>query len=259
MKREQCAIQLYTLRDRMKTRADLEATLARVKEIGYPAIQISGLDWSIITESEMVALCASLGLTICATHEPSQTILEAPETVVERLQALGCTHASYPYPADVDFGNAAQVGTLIQGLENAGQVLNRNGLVLAYHNHHLEFRKLDGTTILERIYAGTSPQFVQAELDTYWVQYGGGDPVAWCRRLQGRLPVIHLKDFAINDKNEIMFCEVGNGNLDFPAIVTAAEAAGCQWFIVEQDTCPGDEFDSIAQSLEYIQRVLVTD
>ena len=69
MKLEQCALQLYTVRERMKTRADLEQTLARVREIGYPAVQVSGLDWSLITEAELVALCREIGLTICATHE----------------------------------------------------------------------------------------------------------------------------------------------------------------------------------------------
>lgn len=258
MKLEQCALQLYTLRERMKTRADLETTLARVKEIGYPAIQISGLDWGLLTEAEMVELCAEIGLVICATHEPSDTVLDAPEQVVQRLQALGCGYTSYPYPGGIDFGDAGQVEQLIQGLERSGKILAEAGLVLSYHNHHLEFRKLGGTTIYERIFAGTNPAHLQAELDTYWVQYGGADPVDWCRRLKGRLPVLHLKDYGINADNEIAYCEIGAGNLNFRAIIAAAEASGCQWFIVEQDTCPGDEFDSVAESFDYIQRALVS-
>lgn len=257
MKLEQVAVQLYTLRERMKTRKDLEATLARVREIGYPAVQIAGLDWSIIAEAEMAALCRSLGLAICATHEAPDAILKDPESVVPRLKALGCRNTSYPYPAGIDFGDAQQVDALIRGLQRAGEVLHRHGLELSYHNHHLEFRRLEGTTILEKIFAETSPECVQAELDTYWVQYGGGDPEDWCRRLAGRLPLLHLKDYAINREHQIAFAEVGNGNLDFPAIIAAAEAAGCRWFIVEQDTCPGDEFDSIAQSLDFIRRRLL--
>ncbi len=52
--------------------------------------------------------------------------------------------------------------------------------------------------------------------------------------------------------------EIGNGVLDWPAILSAADDAGCEWFIVEQDVCPGDPFDSIAQSYRYL-RALATD
>lgn len=253
----QCAVQLYTLRERMKSRADIESTLTRVRDIGYPAVQVSGLDWDLITEKDLVTLCGELGLTICATHEPATSILDTPEQVVKRLQALGCRHTSYPYPEGIDFGDLEQVENLIQGLDHSGKVLADAGMTLSYHNHHLEFRKLGGTTIYEKIFAESDPARVQAELDTYWVQYGGADPVAWCRRLAGRLPILHLKDFGINADNEIAYCEIGAGNLDFPAIIEAAEASGCQWFVVEQDTCPGDEFDSIAMSFDYIQRELL--
>jgi len=132
--------------------------------------------------------------------------------------------------------------------------LKKAGQVLAYHNHHVEFRKLKGEIILERIFRQSS---IQGEIDTYWVQYGGGDPTQWCRQLKGRLPIIHLKDFGINDKSEIAMCEIGKGNLDFKGIISAAESSGCKWFVVEQDTCPGDPFDSLEISFNYIKEHLV--
>jgi len=65
-----------------------------------------------------------------------------------------------------------------------------------------------------------------------------------------------MKDFAITPDNKIAFAEIGQGNLDWPRIVAAAEASGCEWFIVEQDVCPGDPFDSLRQSFEYIRTTL---
>lgn len=257
MKIDQCAIQLFTLRDRMKTREDLEVTLRKVKEIGYSAVQLSRINWDIITEQELVNLCATIGLTICATMEPGKDIVEHPEKIALRLKALGCRYAAYAWPEGIDFSDEHQVKALIKGLDHAGKVLADAGLVLTYHNHHVEFRKNQGTTFLERFFAETDPTHLQGCLDTYWVQYGGANPVDWCRRLKGRLPIIHLKDFAITDKNEICFAEIGAGNLDFKTIVAAAEASGCAWFIVEQDVCPGDEFESIAKSLSYIRSTLI--
>jgi len=52
-------------------------------------------------------------------------------------------------------------------------------------------------TGLDIIYNETDPRYFQAEIDTYWIQHGGGNPVAWIARMNGRMPVIHLKDMAI--------------------------------------------------------------
>lgn len=255
MKIQQVAAQLYTLRNFCKTPEDIAASLSKVAAIGYRAVQASGL--GPIEESELVRLCQKNGLTLCATHEGGAQILEQPEKVVERLRKLGCKYTAYPFPGGIDFASEESVAGLIARLDRAGRVLADAGQVLCYHNHHHEFRRLNGRVLLERIYAETNPRYVQGEIDTYWVQYGGGDPVAWCQRLANRLPLLHLKDFRINRESAIEFAEIGHGNLNFPAIVAAAEAAGCEWFIVEQDTCPGDPFDSLRLSFEYIQAHLV--
>ena len=113
--------------------------------------------------------------------------------------------------------------------------------------------------MLEHLYALTDARYLQGEPDTYWVQYGGGDPVDWCERLQGRLPILHLKDYAIGADARPTFAAVGQGNLDWPRIIDAADAAGCRWYAVEQDTCPGDPFESLRQSFDYIQGQLCED
>jgi len=248
MKKSQLAAQLYTCRDILKTPAEIAETLHRIRGIGYQAVQVSGM--GPIVEEELLRILDGEGLLCCATHESSEKILNDPLSVVERLQKLRCQYTAYPFPAGVDFGNAASVESLISGLEASAAFLASHDMALCYHNHRQEFRKLQGQTILERIYDGAP--HLQGEPDTYWVQYGGSDPVRWCERLAGRLPLIHLKDFVINQENQPVFCEVGSGNLDFPRIVQAAEKSGCQWFIVEQDTTPGNPVDSLAESFRYL-------
>jgi sugar phosphate isomerase/epimerase len=165
---------------------------------------------------------------------------------------MGTDLVVYPWPGDLDFSSEPVVAEFIAKLDAAGSVIAAAGMRLAYHNHQHEFRKLDGRLILERIYQEIPPTHLMAEIDTYWVQYGGGDPVAWCRRLAGRLPIIHLKDYRVNEDHSVGFCEVGHGNLDMPAIIAEAGRSGCRWFCVEQDSCPGDPFDSIRLSFEYL-------
>lgn len=250
MKTTQIAAQLYTCRDILKTPADIASALRRIRAAGYLAVQVSGM--GPIAEEELMRILDGEGLVCCATHEPGEMILNEPQRVIDRLAKLSCRYTAYPYPAGVDFGDPASVDALIARLDKSGAMLAAAGMTLCYHNHHHEFRKLDGATIFERIFARSKPANLQAEPDTYWVQYGGADPTAWCERLGGRLPLIHLKDYVVNVDNNPAYCEIGAGNLEFPRIIAAAEKSGCEWFIVEQDICPGDPVESLAQSFRYL-------
>lgn len=225
--------------------------------MGYDAVQISGV--GPIPEEEIVKILDGEGLVCCATHEPGNVVLETPEMVVERLSKLGCKYTAYPFPGGVDMGSEESVDTMIRGLDKAGAVLKDNGQVLTYHNHNHELRKLAGQTVLDRIYNNTNPQNLQAEIDTHWIQAGGGNPITWCEKLEGRLPLLHLKDFAMADDNSKVFGEIGNGNLEWKTIIEAAEKSGCEWFIVEQDGAwlNGDPFQSAKASVDYILGNLV--
>ena len=256
MKLHQVAAQFYTVRDFCKTAADFAESCRKVRAIGYQAIQVSGV--APIPEEEIVRICAAENLTICATHEPGETILNSPEKVIERLTKLGCKYTAYPAPNADYIKTAEQVRAFAARLDKSGEALRKAGQVLTYHNHSMEFIKHDGKPVLEMLYAETDPKNLQGEIDTYWVQVGGADPVSWCRKLTGRLPLLHLKDCAGTLVNGSAFCEIGSGNLNFKEIIAAAEASGCEWFIVEQDTCPGDPFDSLKISFDYIAANLVS-
>jgi len=251
MKIEQVAVQLYTLREFCKTPADIAATLKKCRAMGYQAVQASAL--GPIAEEELLRILEGEGLTLCATHEPSDLILDEPEKVVERLAKLKCRYTAYPSPKGIDLGSRAAVDEWIGKLDRAGAVLRKAGQTLTYHNHHHEFRRIDGKLIFDLIFEKTAPENLSAEIDTYWVQYGGGNPVEWCEKLAGRLPLLHIKDYAVIAESKVTYAEIGHGNLDFPKIIAAAEKSGCEWFIVEQDTCPGDPFDSLAKSFDHIQ------
>ena len=251
IKTEQIAIQLYTLRDFTQTPADFASTLRRVRGIGFHAVELAGTAGLPPADAAMIARDSGLG--ICASHESMEMILKHPQQVVDRLGEFGITHAIYSYPQGVDFSDAGQVDHLIAGLDAAGAVLRRAGMMLAYHNHALEFFRRGGRTVLDEIFARTSPEHLKAELDIHWVQAGGGDPVKTCRGLAGRLPLLHVKDYTVTATGERRFAEVGHGNLDVPEILAAAVAAGCRWFVVEQDTCDGDPFECVARSLDYLK------
>jgi sugar phosphate isomerase/epimerase len=125
-----------------------------------------------------------------------------------------------------------------------GERLHDAGLTFSYHNHSFEFVRFGERTGLDIIYEESDPRYLQAEIDTYWVQHGGGDPAAWIRRMKDRMPVVHLKDMVIVDGEQAM-AEIGEGNLNWPAVLQACQEAGVEWYAVEQDICRRDPFESL--------------
>ena len=251
MNASQIALQLYTIRDYLQTPADVASSLAKVRQIGYEAVQLSGV--GNIPDEELIAICKGEGLTICATHEPPARILDQPARVAERLHRFGCRYAAYPYPSGIDLTNRQGVASLIRNLDAAGENLRSADCQLCYHNHAVEFVRFGSSNLLEEIFEGTKPDNLHAELDTYWVQYGGGNPTAWCRRLTGRLSILHCKDYAFTSSDKPVFAEVGSGNLEWKSILAAAEEAGCKWFAVEQDICLEDPFVCIKRSYDFLK------
>jgi sugar phosphate isomerase/epimerase len=251
MRSRQVAAQLYTVREHLKTAAEIAASLKKVKQIGYGAVELASA--GAVGVDELAKMLGDAGLTCVASHEGSSSILSEPAAVAARAKKLGAKYAVFPHPGGVRLETLADVQSLAQGLNSAGKVLSEAGVILAYHNHSVEFRRFDGRLMLEALYAETDPRYVQAELDTYWVQHGGGDSEDWCRCLSGRLPLLHLKDYMISAEGRPTFAEIGRGNLNWKPIIAAAEESGCQWYVVEQDTCPGDPFDSLKISFEFIR------
>ena len=86
-----------------------------------------------------------------------------------------------------------------------GRRLADNGLQFIYHNHHFEFMKFDGILGMDILLNESDPETFGFEIDTYWVQAGGANPVDWINKVGDRMQVIHYKDMAISkDVNQIM-------------------------------------------------------
>lgn len=254
MKIEQVAAQLYTIRAYTKTAEDFADSMRKLREIGFRAVQVSAI--GPIPHDDVIRMLDAEGLTCCAVHAAGSDIVGNTDTVIEQLVKLRCKHVAYPHPGEIPLNTAVEVKRFAAELEHAGKTLHESGKQLSYHNHSLELRRAGTRTILDWIYRSTDPKYLQAEIDTYWIQHGGGDPVEWCKKMNGRLPMIHLKDYKIGADNKPDYAEIGNGNLNWKKIIRAAEKSGCEWFIIEQDTTPGDPFDSLEASFKYVRAKL---
>lgn len=245
------AAQLYTLREYLKTPEDIAKSLKRVREIGYQAVQVSGM--GPIEPAELKRIVDGEGLEICATHVDYATLRNETQRVIDEHQLWGCKVIALP-ALPGEYRNEAGYRQFAKEATELGKRLAEAGIELAYHNHSFEFVRFGKETGLSILYNESDPAYLKAELDTYWVQHGGGDPADWIRKLKGRQTVIHLKDMVIHDGKQI-FAEVGEGNLNWPAILEACKEANIRWYIVEQDVCQRDPFESLAISLRNLKEM----
>ena len=252
MKLSQFALQCYTIRDHCQTESDFASAMRKVSDIGYTAVQISAL--GPIPAQTIRQICDDHGLTICATHEDSQKILEDPEPIFDHLRTLGCRDTAYPYPT-VDRSTAG-FAQLAEQLEIAVGRFADVGFRLSYHNHALEFVKYDFGTVMDMLFERVPS--MPFEIDTYWVQVGGASPADWCSRCTGRLPLLHLKDYAIRENDAVRMAAIGDGNLNWKDIIARAGDAGCEWFIFEQDRdwVEDDPFNAAKRSYDFVSRHL---
>jgi sugar phosphate isomerase/epimerase len=260
MKIDQVAVQLYTIREHLKTSADFAKSLKRLREIGYKGVELAGL--GPLTDKELKAMLDGEGLTCVSSHEPGEQLFNHTDQVIARLKTLGCQVAAYPYPSGVPLETSDDVHAFIRQLEKAGRQMGEAGIHLLYHNHNIEFRRIEGRLILGMIFDSTDRLTLGAELDTYWTQAGGDDPSRWCARLKGRLPILHMKDYGVQKNPEggvqSAFKEIGRGNLSWREIVKAAEKAGCRKFVIEQDAnwIDNDPFASLKVSYDFVREHL---
>lgn len=247
MKKSQIAAQCYTLREHMHTPASVDRAFAKVRQIGFEAVQISGTG---VAPAEIKKYADLNGLQIVATHESADNILGNPDAVIEKLELYNCKHTAFPCPADWQVVNYDAVIELAQGLEASAVKLAEAGKTLSYHNHNIEFRKLNNEYILD-ILCANAPH-LKLEIDTYWVQMGGCDPTEYIKKYAGRQDIFHLKDFGVIYPRTSIMVPVGTGNLKWHEILPAAEQSGVEWFIIEQDSCQKDQFESLKDSYDYL-------
>ncbi|MEM8872953.1 MAG: sugar phosphate isomerase/epimerase [Planctomycetota bacterium] len=248
----QLAVQLYTLRDYTKNAADFDATCKKLADQGWKAVQVSAV--GPIEPKEIRNILDTHGLHCCATHE---MIHENVDTVIEKQKTLGSDYTAiggyFPSPAEFD---EAHWDAFIQSINAVVGQYADAGIRVGYHNHSHEWAKvddaLDGDRAIDMLVDRLDMRFC-FEWDTYWIAHAGGDPAQWLRDHAGRVPVIHVKDLGIRPDKTHYDMEIGQGNLNWPAIFEAAREADVQWYAVEQDHCYRDPFDSLATSLENLQ------
>ncbi|WP_101295809.1 sugar phosphate isomerase/epimerase family protein [Halegenticoccus soli] len=239
------AIQLFTVRDIDEPLPDL---VGRVASAGYDGIELAGLP------DDPVALGDALddhGIACAGAHVSYDRVDEDPGGVVETVGSFDCESVVVPYLDHDHFASLEALASTATSLERVADRLGSDGCRLFYHNHAHEFGDVNGRTAFDRLIERTSPS-VLYELDVGWAAEGGRDPVDLLSVLDGRCPLIHIKDVDLDDGSP---AEIGEGDVDLAACVDAAIEAGAEWFIYEHDA-PDDPTESLCLGAERLDDLL---
>ena len=246
------AAQLYTVRKFIQTIPDIAETLRKLSDIGYKAIQISAL--GSVDLKKVAKLVEDNSLLVVGTHTDWDQLLNKIDEVIAEYKMWGSSHAAIGGLFDPKYLGLKGLKQFLHELGPVSEKLAKESIDFSYHNHNHEFVRYGKKTWLEMLYEQASPEMLKAEIDVYWVQAGGGDPVAWIRKCAGREPLLHLKDMAVGHDRKQRFAEIGEGNMNWPAIIQVAKESGVEWYIVEQDECyERDPFESLAISYHNLQ------
>lgn len=245
--------QLYTVRAFTNTASDFAETIKKVADIGYTAVQISGIGQ--IDQNEVAKIVEDAGLTVAATHIGWGQLLNDIDAVIEQHKLWKCVHVAIG-GAPGEYHNAEGLKKFLDEIPPVAERLAKEGMDFSYHNHNHELIRYGEKTWLEMLYEQADPKHLKAEIDTYWIQAGGGDPAEWVRKCAGREPLLHLKDMAMAPGRQQRFAEIGEGNLNWPAILQAAKEGDVEWYLIEQDNCyERDPFESLEISYKNLKEM----
>jgi sugar phosphate isomerase/epimerase len=237
------ALQLYTLRDLLAQ--DYEGTVRKVADMGYVGVETANLFGD--SPASAAKLFSELGLAVSSAHGVLP-LGNKKQEVIDTMSVLNCKRLILPWQQPELFQSLDGIKKVCDSLNEASAVAKANGFQVGYHNHWFEYEPLENRIPMDMMLEDLDPD-VFLEVDVYWVQTAGQDPVEVIRPLGSRAPLLHIKDGPCQIEEPMT--ALGEGVVDIPGVV-AAGAASTEWLIVELDRCATDMLEAVRKSYQYL-------
>lgn len=260
-------LQMYSISEELGR--DFEGSLDRAIAIGFRRLEAAGFAMGGRTPAEVRAAFDARGITCPSVHFAMGEYLQDLDSKIVAAHQLGAKYlvCAAPWirdmskmqwdPADGMFAMFfAAIAALdlddwrwnADHLNRIGARAKQEGLTLAYHGHNFEFREFDGVVAYDELLRLTDPDLVKLELDCGWTCVAGKDPVWYLTNHPKRCELLHLRDFApgFTPTTEMRMTSaelmgpatpavVGEGVVDYPAVLAAAKKAGTREYFIERD------------------------
>ncbi len=248
-------IQAYSFRNQFPD--DLIGTLDKIQEMGIT--EIEGVP-SNVPPQEFKKLCNERGINIPATGLGFDLLRDDPDSVVAIAKALGARYvmcAWIPHPERGRF-TRNDADNAIEVFEKVGKVLKNDDITFCYHVHGYEFQPYEEGTLMDYMIQNSDPELVSYEMDVFWVQFGGGDPVDLLKKYGDRWKLLHLKDMQkgiakdlTGGTSEEYNVPLGEGQIDMEGIIREAQKIGIAHYFIEDESSA--VMEQVPKSISYLR------
>lgn len=262
----------------------VEEKLRVASEIGFSGVEFAG-GFDNISAPDMKRWLEQYHLEAISAHVPMHGILDS----LPYLAELGTKMVIVPSHPFATKDEALEVAEL---LNEKGKEAAKYGLKVGFHNHTSEFYIDEGKPLLDHLIEATNPNDVSFELDCGWASAAGVNPVEYINRHAGRFIAVHVKEnsqvigpdkprslrseaqrpmFRLDENGKPIIPEevrkkfeermkidvaTGTGIVDWKAVKAAADAQGCQIYIVEREwsyNVPPDRIQCLREDFLYVK------
>jgi sugar phosphate isomerase/epimerase len=265
-------LQLWNVREELVK--DFDGTFAEIAVAGYQYVELAYARGYKKTASQIKDTLDKTGLKAMSAHDTFRGMMSDPEGSIDFHMEIGCKYIVIPFLSADDRHSGPHYETTKKEIAQLGELVNKKGATLLYHNHEFEFENYNGKFALDDLYDSIPENLLKTQIDICWAKLVGVDPAEYILKYKGRAPIVHLKDFdaskggSIKAEYELLgeakkaraagafpFCPIGYGIQDIPSVLKAVEEAGAEWLVVEQDLpSPGKtSIQNAKESLDYLK------
>ena len=232
-------IQLYSLRDMLAN--DVSQAFAYIRGWGLQSVE-GGPNTYGLSETDFKALLDEFGLSLVSTGTDLNELQNNLEALVTRANFYGAKFAMVSWIDHQKPFSIEDADKAISIMNEAGRLLQKEDITLVYHPHGYEFGEHPSAgTLLDYIIQSADDFYF--EMDTFWIQHGGGDPVAMLKQYPEAFKLMHLKDMKrgeVGDKSgsqDINHSVVlGTGQIPIAELVAIGKKTGVQYFFIEDES-----------------------
>ena len=252
-------LQLYSVRDVLPT--DSKGVMTKLAQMGYKQFESyqgsNGFLWGL-EPAAMRSFLNGIGVKMVSTHFDFKAASENADTLqkyIEMANGAGLSYLLCPYiGAQKTWDDWKRVA---DSFNRVGEVVRNGGLKFGYHNHDYSFRPMDGKLPQEYLLTHCDPINVMFELDMCWIEAAGQSAVDHLKQFGNRYELCHIKDYKKEADGKVVQQDLGQGIVNYQAILKQARKSGMKHFLIEQEQYPISSMVSVKDNADYMKKLKV--
>lgn len=243
-------LQLYTVRDQCAK--DFQGTLKAVADMGFDGVEFAGYygqtaqtlrKW--LDDDHLACYGSHISIGDLQGDNFDKTVAFA--------KTLGCHLLVVPsLPGDAYKTKAGMIAMAHQ-FSDFAKKLRPEGIMLAYHNHEIEFQPVEGELPWDTFFSNADPD-VLIQFDIGNALEGGVQALPFLTKYPGRVISVHVKDYSKTDNDHTL---LGQGDENWKDVIPVLKGRhGPRWLVIEQETYPYPSLDCAQKCLASLKQML---